>query len=34
MTSKERVECALLHKEADRIAIHDSPWRTTEARWR
>ncbi|MGQ9610256.1 MAG: uroporphyrinogen decarboxylase family protein [bacterium] len=34
MTSKERVECALLHKEADRIAIHDSPWGTTEARWR
>jgi len=34
MTSKERVSLALQHKEADRIAIHDSPWGTTIARWR
>ena len=33
MTSRERVLLALQHKEADRIAIHDSPWGTTEARW-
>jgi len=29
MTSKERIALALQHKEADRIAIHDSPWGTT-----
>lgn len=33
MTSKERIALALDHKEADRIAIHDSPWGTTVARW-
>ena len=34
MTSRERVKLALQHKEADRIAIHDSPWGTTVERWR
>ncbi len=34
MTSRERVRLALDHKEADRVAIHDSPWGTTVARWR
>ena len=34
MTSRERVQLALQHKEADRIAIQDSPWATTVARWR
>ncbi len=34
MTSKERIALALQHKEADRIAIHDSPWGTTIERWR
>ena len=34
MTSQERVRLALEHKEADRVAIHDSPWGTTIARWR
>ena len=33
MTSKERITLALSHKEADRIAIHDSPWFTTVRRW-
>ncbi|MFQ6099308.1 MAG: uroporphyrinogen decarboxylase family protein [Armatimonadota bacterium] len=33
MTSRERVLAAIQHKEADRVAIHDSPWATTEARW-
>ena len=33
MTSRERVLLALNHEPADRIAIHDSPWGTTEARW-
>lgn len=33
MTSAERVQLALEHKEADRVAIHDSPWGTTIARW-
>ena len=33
MTSKERVDLALQHKEADRVAIHDSPWKTTLERW-
>ncbi len=33
MTSRERVSLALQHKEADRVAIHDSPWGTTVARW-
>ncbi len=34
MTSKERISLALQHKEADRIAVHDSPWGTTIERWR
>lgn len=34
MTSRERVNLALKHKEADRIPIHDSPWRATISRWR
>ena len=33
MTSKERINLALEHKEADRIAIHDAPWATTIRRW-
>ena len=33
MTSKERIRLALDHQEADRVAIHDSPWGTTVARW-
>jgi len=33
MTSRERISLALQHKEADRIAIHDSPWGTTVRRW-
>jgi len=33
MTSRERVLLALERKEADRIAIHDSPWGTTVQRW-
>ena len=33
MISRERVQMALQHKEADRIAIHDGPWETTVARW-
>ena len=34
MTSRERVQLAIQHKEADRIAIHDGPWGTTVERWR
>ena len=34
MTSRERVLLALNHKQADRVAIHDSPWGTTITRWR
>ncbi|MEW6355551.1 MAG: uroporphyrinogen decarboxylase family protein [Planctomycetota bacterium] len=34
MTSRERVLAAIEHKEADRIAVHDSPWRTAIERWR
>jgi uroporphyrinogen decarboxylase len=34
MTSQERISLALQHKEADRIAIYDSPWATTVRRWR
>jgi len=30
---RERVRLALEHQEADRVAIHDSPWATTVARW-
>jgi len=33
MTSQERILLALLHKEADRIAIQDGPWATTVRRW-
>ncbi|NLO73318.1 MAG: hypothetical protein GX100_04305 [candidate division WS1 bacterium] len=33
MTSKERVNLALAHREADRVAIHDAPWGTTIERW-
>ena len=33
MTSRERVLLALEHKEADRVAVHDSPWGTTIQRW-
>lgn len=34
MQPRERVTLALQHKEADRIAIQDSLWGTTVARWR
>jgi len=34
MTSRERILLAIEHKEADRVAIHDGPWRTTVVRWR
>ncbi len=34
MTSRERVSLALRLEEADRVAIQDSPWGTTIARWR
>lgn len=33
MTSKERIDLALDHQEADRIAIQDGPWGTTIERW-
>lgn len=33
MTSQERVLLALQRKPADRVAVHDSPWGTTEQRW-
>lgn len=33
MTSQERVALALQHQEADRIAVSDFPWGTTELRW-
>lgn len=33
MTSRERILLALDHREADRVAIHDSPWFTTVRRW-
>ncbi len=33
MTSRERITLALQHKEADRVAIQDSPWGTTVRRW-
>ncbi len=33
MTSRERIDAALNFKEADRIAIHDSPWGTAIERW-
>jgi uroporphyrinogen decarboxylase len=34
MSSRERIRCALSHQEADRIAVQDSIWATTVARWR
>ncbi len=34
MTSRERILLALDHKEADRVAIQDSPWSSTINRWR
>ena len=34
MTSCERITRALKHEIADRVAIQDSPWGTTVARWR
>lgn len=34
MTSRERILCALNHKEANRVAIQDGPWGTTVRRWR
>jgi len=33
MTSKERIDLALAHREADRIALQDAPWGTTIERW-
>ena len=34
MTSRERITRAVNHQDADRVAIQDSVWATTEARWR
>ena len=34
MTSRERITHALRHEEADRVALQDTPWDTTLARWR
>jgi len=33
MTSRERIDAALNFKEADRVAIEDSPWNTAIERW-
>jgi len=33
-TSRERILAAMEHREADRVAITESPWPTTVARWR
>jgi uroporphyrinogen decarboxylase len=33
MTSRERILAALRHQEPDRVAIHDSLWKTTIRRW-
>jgi len=33
MTARERFLMALEHKEADRIPIHDSPWKSAIRRW-
>ena len=33
ITSRERIQRALNHQNADRVAIQDSIWRTTQARW-
>ena len=34
MTSRERIARAVNHQEADRVAVQDAVWATTEARWR
>jgi uroporphyrinogen decarboxylase len=34
LTPQERVRLTLEHQEADRVAIHDSPWGTTVERWK
>jgi uroporphyrinogen decarboxylase len=34
MTSRERITRAVNHQDADRVAIQDAIWATTEARWR
>ena len=34
MTSQERINLTLQHREPDRVAIYDSPWGTTIRRWR
>lgn len=33
MTSRERILRAVNHQEADRVAVQDAIWKTTEARW-
>lgn len=33
MDSRTRIRMALEHQQADRIPIHDSPWRATLSRW-
>ena len=33
MTARERFLMALEHKEADRITMHDSPWKAAIRRW-
>ncbi|NLJ34850.1 MAG: hypothetical protein GX358_01240 [candidate division WS1 bacterium] len=33
MNSRERINLALHHRQADRIALQDAPWETTVARW-
>jgi uroporphyrinogen decarboxylase len=33
MTSRERVQLALSHREADRVAVQDLPWFSTVERW-
>ncbi len=33
MNSQQRISLALQHKEADRVAIHDTLWATTVRRW-
>ena len=34
MTSRERINAALAHEEADRVALQDGPWATAITRWR
>lgn len=34
MTSRERIRCALEHKQPDRVPIHDAVWQSTLARWK